>query len=69
MEPPALVDLPVDAGGGVIMALDAVHSKVMAKSARMLGVNQRQGDEGAPVRVPGGKHGQAAQAGGLLAAV
>ena len=61
-----LMDLPVDAGAGVVIALDTVHAQVMTPSVRMFGVDQGQGDKGAAIGMPGGEQGQLGQAGGLL---
>ena len=67
MKAAALVDLPVDAGGGVIKTLNTIHAEVVAAAVRMFGIHQRKGDKGPSVRVPGGQDGQIGQAAWFLA--
>ena len=68
METAALVDLPVDAGGGIVIALDAIHAQVVTEPLRVFGIDKGQGDKGAAVRMPGGEHGQLTKSGRLLQA-
>ena len=65
----SLVNLPVNTGGGVIKALNAVHAEIVALPFRVFGVDQRQGDESATIRMPGGEHGQLGEACRSLAAL
>jgi hypothetical protein len=62
VEAAALADLPVHAGGRRPVHLQAVHAEVVAEAVGVLGVDQRQGDEGAAVLGPGGQHRQAVEA-------
>lgn len=57
----AFVDLPVDAGGGVVMLLDTIHAKVVAAAFGVFGINQGQGDKRPTVAMPGGQHGQSGE--------
>ena len=61
VEAAALLDLPVDAGGGVVVALNAVHPQVVVAGVGVFGVDQRQGDEVAAILGPGLEQGDAGE--------
>ena len=69
VEPAPFLDLPVHAEGVRIVPLDAVDAEVVLAAVRVLGVDERQGDEVAAVLGPGLDQGQAAKVGGGLPAL
>ena len=52
---PALVGVPVHAGGPGVIDLEAVHAHVALPGLRVVGEDHRQGDEGAAVLGPAGQ--------------
>jgi hypothetical protein len=66
MEAAALLDLPVHAGGLRVVHVHAVHAQVVAvaRLVGVLGVDQREGNEGAAVFGPRGDHRQLREVGG-----
>ena len=45
----ALVNLPVNAGGGIVVTLDAVHAEIVTKAVGVFGVHKGKGYKGSPV--------------------
>ncbi len=66
VEAASLADLPVHAGPGRVMDLDAVHAEIAAARLRMLGVDEGEREERTAVAGPGGEGGKPVQVGGRL---
>jgi hypothetical protein len=64
VEAAALADLDVQSAGRVVEALDAVHAEIGAEPFGMLGVDERERDEGAAVLGPGAQQRHAPRRGG-----
>ena len=69
MKAAAFLDLPVDAEGLGIVALDAVHAEVVMAGIGVFGIDQRQGDEVPAVLGPGFEQRQACEVGRRLHAL
>src|SRR6202035_2247163 len=62
VEASPLADLPVHAGRARAVDLHAIDAEVVPLALRVLGVDERQGEEGAAVLRPGGEDGEAVEA-------